>query len=375
MTLHRRQFLRASAAFLGVGTAAVAYSQGSRSTLQSSKLITSPSHPAPTGFYAPQRGDVRIAVISDLNSSYGSTQYRAEVEKGIRLLPQWQPDLVLCGGDMVAGQSLKLNQQQIHTMWSAFDRKILSPVRQANLPFAFTLGNHDASSYQRQGKFVFDQDRQAADSFWQKQQNKLGLTFIDPTGFPFYYSFQQHDIFYLVWDASSAKLSNQQLAWAEESLASEAAQSAKLRIVLGHLPFYAVAKGRDRTGEFLDHADDVRARLEKYNVHTYICGHHHAYFPGRVGQIEMLHAGALGDGPRPWLRSQQPTRHTLTLIDVALLTGATAYTTYDMKTEQVLNISQLPRLIVGPNGRERRRDLSVQDLTPEEQQQQYSKSS
>ncbi|MFQ3680414.1 MAG: metallophosphoesterase, partial [Pseudanabaenaceae cyanobacterium] len=31
--------------------------------------------PAPKGLFAPVRGDVRIAVISDLNSQYGSTQY------------------------------------------------------------------------------------------------------------------------------------------------------------------------------------------------------------------------------------------------------------------------------------------------------------
>ena len=42
--------------------------------------------------------DVRIVVISDLNSQYGSTEYEPEIDKAIALLPQWQPDLVLCGG-------------------------------------------------------------------------------------------------------------------------------------------------------------------------------------------------------------------------------------------------------------------------------------
>ncbi|MGB3788556.1 MAG: metallophosphoesterase, partial [Phormidesmis sp.] len=57
---------------------------------------------APTGLYAPPRGDIRLAVISDLNSAYGSTDYRREVIEGVNMLPDWQPDMVVCGGDMVA---------------------------------------------------------------------------------------------------------------------------------------------------------------------------------------------------------------------------------------------------------------------------------
>ncbi|MGL5077334.1 MAG: metallophosphoesterase, partial [Waterburya sp.] len=49
--------------------------------------------------YLPPRKDFRIVVISDLNSQYGSTTYDPEVEQAIALIPQWQPDLVLCGGD------------------------------------------------------------------------------------------------------------------------------------------------------------------------------------------------------------------------------------------------------------------------------------
>jgi len=41
--------------------------------------------------------------------------------------------------------------------------------------------------------------------------------------------------------------------------------------------------------------------LERYHVH--ISGHHHAYFPGHRGQLELLHTGALGSGPRPLLNS------------------------------------------------------------------------
>jgi len=324
-----------------------------------------PTHPAPPGLYAPQRGDVRLVVISDMNSRYGATTYRAEVEAAVKVLPDWQPDLVICAGDMVAGQSPNLSQQQVQAMWDAFDQKVFQPIRQSALPYALTLGNHDASSYKDpDGQFVYGLDREVANRYWTQQD--LGLAFVDRTGFPFYYTFEQDQIFYLVWDASAATVSDEEWAWADRSLASDAAQQAKMRIVIGHLPFYAVAQGRDRPGEILERADELRSLLEKHRVHTYICGHHHVYFPGRVGELEMLHAGALGNGPRSWLESVKSPIQTLTVVDIELETQTTSYTTYDMGSLQVVKMDQIPRLLVGPNGRELRRDLTLADLTPAE---------
>lgn len=50
---------------------------------------------------SPPRGDLRIAIISDLNSAYGSTDDAPEVDRAVALLPAWRPDVVLCSGDMV----------------------------------------------------------------------------------------------------------------------------------------------------------------------------------------------------------------------------------------------------------------------------------
>ena len=95
--------------------------------------------------YLPPRKDFRIVVISDLNSQYGSTEYELEVDQAIALIPEWQPNLVLCGGDMIAGQKASLTQSQIEAMWTAFDRHVAAPLREYNLPFGFTIGNHDGS--------------------------------------------------------------------------------------------------------------------------------------------------------------------------------------------------------------------------------------
>ena len=391
MSLKRRQFLILGGLALGSGSSLLVQRGFSRTRFNQTRLEsaaiapqtqtptdaiaeTIPSHPAPAGMYAPPRGDVRLVVISDLNSRYGSTTYRAEVKKAVQIMPDWQPDLVICGGDMVAGQSASLSRADIQAMWTAFGAKILAPIRDAGLPFALTLGNHDASSSFSQGRYLYAQEREEADAFWNHPQRDLGLEFVDRTGYPFYYSFKQNQIFYLIWDASSANVSDEQVTWVERSLASDPAQTAKLRIALGHLPFYAIAQGRDRAGEILNRAEDLRSLLERHRVHTYISGHHHAYFPGHAGHLQLLHCGALGNGPRVWLGSADAAIQTLTVVDIDLDSQSTAYTTYNMGTLQVVDESRLPRQIIGPNGRVLRRDISWDKLTPAEQNQRYAPS-
>lgn len=384
MPFNRRRFILLSGLSVGAaGATAIACTRSTvqaeanpsatSATLPGAAAVDRSSHVAlgPEGVFAPQRGDIRLAVISDLNSAYGSTDYRSEVTAGIGLLPDWQPDLVICGGDMVAGQSLSLSADEIEAMWAGFDKKILSPIREAGLPFALTVGNHDASSYQRNGEFVYVLDRQATEKYWNGHQQETDLAFVEAEGFPFYYSFKRNDVFYLIWDASSANVPPEQIAWADRALASPEAQSAKLRMAMGHLPLYAVSQRRDHPGEYLNGADELKALLEKHNVHTYISGHHHAYFPGKSGELNMLHLGALGSGPKSLLTTNAAPFQTLTILDIFLETADTVYTTYNMNSLDVVDPQTLPRLIVGPNGRELRRDVATSELTPAEQTQPY----
>ncbi|WP_233128521.1 metallophosphoesterase [Synechococcus sp. 8F6] len=303
----------------------------------------------------PPRGDLRLVAISDLNSSYGSTSYLPEVLRAVELIPSWKPDLVLCGGDMVAGQKQGLSRVHLSAMWASFHRQLLAPLRRAGLPVAITMGNHDASSARSGGRYAFELDRQEAERYWRGQEDGLGLSFVDASRFPFAYSVRQHNLFLLVWDASSATVPAEQVAWAERQLSSPAAQSARLRLVLGHLPFYAVGQGRDTPGNVLQQSDALRQLLERTGAHAYISGHHHAYFPGRVGQLDLLNLGALGSGPRRRLQDPSPPVQTLTLIDAfwprgegtgeGSTTGRTVYTTYNMRTLQPIASQQLPAQI------------------------------
>jgi predicted MPP superfamily phosphohydrolase len=47
---------------------------------------------------------LRVVVISDLNGSYGSTDYASAVTGAVRRIVALAPDLVIITGDMVAGQ-------------------------------------------------------------------------------------------------------------------------------------------------------------------------------------------------------------------------------------------------------------------------------
>jgi 3',5'-cyclic AMP phosphodiesterase CpdA len=394
MAFNRRQFLVLGGAFGGVGLSIAAQRWSTqrslavnRSPIAQQKVTDPPASPiaqtAPTAIFNPPRGDVRIGVISDLNSQYGSTDYEPEVDQAIALLPTWHPDLVLCGGDMVAGQSPSLSKTEIEAMWTAFDQHVSAPLRQAKIPYGFTIGNHDGSgAIASDGGFLFHEDRAAAEAYWNAPNHDPGLQFVDRATFPFYYTFQQNDIFFLVWDASTATIADRQLAWVEKSLSSPAAKAAKLRLAIGHLPLYGISVGRDEPGEFLEKAEELRSLLERHQVHTYISGHDHAYYPGHRGNLQLLHCGILGSGTRPLLNGNLRPTKTLTLIDVNFASDSandsanpnTVYTTYDMATLTVVNQQQLPKLIATPTEKVLRRDVEWSSLTPAEQTLEYTPS-
>ena len=331
-------------------------------------IITEQANPKKE-IVTPQKDRVTIAVISDLNSQYGATDYEPEIDKAIELIiTQWQPDLVLGGGDVIAGQKQSLTQEEIKAMWSAFDVHVARPLRKNQIPYAFTIGNHDGSGAIKNKQFVFARERDLAAAYWNEPNHNSGINFVDRANFPFYFSFQQDDIFYLVWDASTHIIDEQQLAWVQKSLSSNTAQQASMRIAIGHLPLYAVAQEKNKPGEYLAQAQQLQSLLEKYDVHTYISGHHHAYYPGKKGILQLLHAGALGQGARQLIDSNLLPQNTVTLIDIEPIAQTTTYTTYNIKNLEIIEESDLPSFIIGKNGLILRNDISATNLTTAEKQ-------
>ncbi|AQG81906.1 phosphodiester glycosidase family protein [Spirosoma montaniterrae] len=324
--------------------------RGNRVSVDAIRLVTMEKFPA-----LPQRGDVRIAVVSDLNSGLGSATYEWQVDSIMQRIPRiWRPDLVLCGGDMVAGQGPITSTTVIQGMWRGFDRSVMTPFRASKTPFGFTIGNHDGIR-----SAAFATERNLTKTYWDTTQTNL--PFVDRSNFPFYYSFKVRDLFVASWDASSSTITNDNLNWLRTQLATPEARSARMRFVVGHLPLYSVAQERDAPGNILDRADSLRSILETNNVQTYVSGHHHAYYPGKRGKLELLNAGAAGSGPRQWLFLDRAATNTVTIMDVFYANGTTrlrdttVYTTYEIAYRDpadmpLFDYKVLPRIIYGYNG-------------------------
>ena len=170
----------------------------------------------------------------------------------------------------------------------------------------------------------------------------MGLRFVDHTQFPFRYTVLQDGIFWLLWDASSARVPEAQQAWARQQLASPQAKAARARFVVGHLPLVGVGQGKDRPGEVLDQERALQALMEAAGVQAYISGHHHAWFSSRRGQLELIQLGALGSGPRRLLDGGAPAQQTFTLLEIDGGRGTLLETTYAVSTGQPLSWSTLP---------------------------------
>lgn len=303
----------------------------------------------------PVRGDVRIAVISDLNSGLGAANYEWQVDSIINRIPRlWQPDLVVCGGDMVAGMGIN-DSLLLKKMWAGFDEHVAQPLKKAKIPFAFTLGNHD-------GPRSYELERAMTARYW--NHNLPNLDFIDKSHFPHYYSFVKDGIFFVSWDASSSEITSENLAWMEQQFESPEAKKAGYRFVLGHMPLYSVAQERDSKGNVLQQPEKLHSLLEKHKVHTYISGHQHAYYPGKRGDLKFLNTGAAGSGARGWLTLEDAPVNTVTIMDIFKENDSIAYTTYEIKTPdagkmKIFDEKKLPASVFGVNGHILRQDVTL----------------
>ena len=234
----------------------------------------------------------KIAVISDLNSSYGSTIYHPDVYATLKELDSIKPDIILCGGDMVAGQKRSITAAETQAMWDSFGKNILQPIKDMKIPFGFTVGNHDAAP-------SFPQDRAIAKTFWKTHQQELGLKYIDQSHFPFYFSYLHEGIFFISWDAAGATITSEVFTWMEQQLQSTSAKNTRLKIVLGHLPLYAIVAAKNKPGEVLANNETTAEFLNKNGVDLYISGHQHAYYPSYSNNLRLLNAGCIGEGARP----------------------------------------------------------------------------
>ena len=297
-----------------------------------------------TSVHSVQQKPTIIAVISDLNSSYGSVNYNEYITKVINKLATIKPDIILCGGDMVAGQKRSLTESNIVGMWKGFKETVLDPIQQLNIPFGFTLGNHDASP-------TFLTDRRIANEFWKENVAATNLDFVDSSHYPFYFSYTKDNIFFISWDASGSKVPEEVYNWVKAQLKTPIATKARLRILLGHLPLYPIVDAKNKPGEVNAAADSSLAFFKQNGFDLYISGHQHAFYPAYKDGFSLLNAGAIGEGERKIMGHHENAVKAYTIIEVPVNSPKLfVYTTYNPVLDKMIDPAILPDSVKGFNG-------------------------
>lgn len=246
---------------------------------------------------------LRVAVVSDMNGSYGSRSYNEAVHAAVARIVALSPDLVLSTGDMIAGQRAGLDYRG---MWSSFHATVSDRLAAAHIPFAVSPGNHDASAYP-----PFANERAIYVSEWNAR--RPDLEFQDESHYPLRYSFVVGPALFVALDATTVgPLDREQMEWLDAQL--ELGADHPVKIVFGHVPLYPLAEGR-RT-EFIGDPT-LEELLVRHQVSLFVSGHHHAYYPGRRGPLRMVAMACLGAGARPLIGSAEESARSILLFEIA----------------------------------------------------------
>ncbi len=249
---------------------------------------------------APTR--LRVAVVSDLNGGYGSRAYGEAVHGAVERITALTPDLVLSTGDMVAGQRAGLDYEG---MWSSFHAAVSDRLAEADIPFAVSPGNHDASGYP-----PYAHERAIYVEEWLRRRPELD--FLDGAHFPLRYSFTRGNALFVALDATTVgPLDDEQMAWLDRQL--ELGASYPVKIVFGHVPLYPFAEGR-RSEHIGDPA--LEDMLVRHGVSLFVSGHHHAFFPGHRGPLRLVSMACLGGGARPLIGEHDPSARSILLFEI-----------------------------------------------------------
>jgi 3',5'-cyclic AMP phosphodiesterase CpdA len=244
-----------------------------------------------------------VAVLSDLNGSYGSTTYDSLVHSAAARVARSKPDLVLSTGDMVAGQQSGLNYP---AMWQGFHAAVSDVLAQAGLPFAATPGNHDASAYSG-----FEAERTEYEAQWLAR--RPDLDFVDDADYPFRYAFAFKGALFISLDATTVgPLGGAQMSWLEKFLAANAGDFDPI-VVFGHIPLYPFTEGRE-TEVIGDGA--LEDLLNRHGVDLFVSGHHHAYYPGKKGGLRLVGTPCVGGGPRKLIGGGETAPRAIVWLEV-----------------------------------------------------------
>ncbi|MGD9355367.1 MAG: metallophosphoesterase, partial [Chromatiales bacterium] len=245
---------------------------------------------------------LRVVIISDLNGSYGSTDYAPRIDRAIDRVIELRPDLVISTGDMVAGQRRPhLARKHVRAMWASFHRVVSDRLAAAAIPFAVTPGNHDASAYKG-----FRHEREIYRDEWSSR--KPDLQYLDDTDYPFFYAFEMNGVRFVSLDATVlGPLRGDQLQRLER-----VAKGGGTVVTFSHLPLWPFAVNREK--EIIgDHA--LESLYQRTGVDMHLSGHHHAYYPGEKDNVLYVSQACLGGGARKLIGDRQRSPHSFTVVN------------------------------------------------------------
>ena len=285
-----------------------------------------------------------------MNGRYGSMTYDSRVPVAIEKIGEMDPDLVVCTGDMVAGQKQPgLDADRLDQMWRGFNRTIADPLKRRGIPFFVTPGNHDGSGFPE-----FALEREHFEIQWAPRVPEVEM--LVGSEWPRRYAARVGDELLIAFDGTvPGALSEDEFRFVEKML-HVYGKGPEATIVFSHLPMWPLTSGREH--EIID--DPALLELLHDNgVDVYASGHHHAFFAG-TDDAGMVHLGlgALGGNARPFSgkKQRQPFSFSvLTLSNGMVDIASRAAPDFDAEVP----VSELPATIEGPLGVLRRMDAPV----------------
>jgi len=290
-----------------------------------------------------------IALISDINGRYGSTNYHERVSTAIDTIVASRPQLVISAGDLVAGQKKALSELQLELMWQGFEDTVRQPLADAGIEFISTPGNHDGSALPG-----FEQEQQQYHTHWAEKHPDLKMT--ADSDWPRRYAVWQDKLLIIAIDGTlPGKLQAADRAFLESTLDRDRAAAERV-IVLSHLPMWPFARGREK--EIL-RDPQLQKLLARYQVNFFVSGHHHVFYAGTdAAGVVHIAVGALGGNARKFVgeAASQPFSYvSLELCEEGFKLAARKAPGF---TDDV-TLSGLPASIEGPMGQLTRLDLSM----------------
>ena len=253
------------------------------------------------------QNSLQVAVISDVNGSYGTNCCEPGVAEAIRRLVELKPDLVIITGDMIAGQRPNpvLSDDAIEKMWISFHAEVTEPIRDAGIALAVTPGNHDASVYEK-----FAHEREIYRKQW--LDRVPNVSFVDRNNYPFDYAFSVGKVLFVSLEATrKGPFEKNRLHWLD-SLLEHQGKKFQNSVVFSHLPVFPFTQGQENhvTGDL-----ELEQLLKRHGVDLYLSGHHHAFYPGIRDGVRYVGQSCLGANPRKLIGSEQVSERAVTWLE------------------------------------------------------------